>query len=559
MSFTVLPKSFRGRLALLFGFLSFLVGLPTYLYLSSVYQEQLIDDQYDAVHALAKAAATVYSENLLERRREIELLSQTPLYRKAPLDSPEFQASLERLKESYPHYSWLGLADDNGTVRAASSGHLVGVNVSSRPWFSGGSQGIFSGDLHEALLLAKLLKKAETGQPIRFVDFSVPVYGDNGKLRGVLGAHIHWQWANRVMAVVTPPNAHEMGLDMFVVNKDNHIIFPEGTDPRFAVPKVLAEEKISHGEFINWDDGKSYLSAAAAILDPVSNTPLGWRIVARKPRDVVLADVTKLQRIVLSVSVVAALVFLLLAWGIASSVSGPLERLTERARRLEQGDEETSFDVQGGSTELRRLSSALQGMAGKLLDSKHMLEARVAERTEALQRLNKELEGLARTDTLTQVPNRLAANERLELEFSRFQRSGMTYSVLMMDIDLFKRINDSHGHPVGDTVLRHVAAVISHLLRQTDFMARVGGEEFQIVLPMTPLVDALGVAEQIRAAVNGNPIDPVGTVTISIGAATVESSDTNADAAVLRADQCLYQAKEQGRNRVVGNLSSAIE
>ena len=100
----LLPTSFRGRLALLFGLMSLLVGLPAYLYISSVHRAQLISDQRDTLQALAKATATVFAQNLLERRREIELLSRTPLYRDAPLDSAEFPASLDRVQSAYPEY-----------------------------------------------------------------------------------------------------------------------------------------------------------------------------------------------------------------------------------------------------------------------------------------------------------------------------------------------------------------------------------------------------------------------------------------------------------------------
>lgn len=101
-----------------------------------------------------------------------------------------------------------------------------------------------------------------------------------------------------------------------------------------------------------------------------------------------------------------------------------------------------------------RLANALQHMAAGLLEGKRTLEAKVAERTLALQQLNERLETLARTDTLTQIANRLAGNERLALEFSRFKRSGSAYTVLIMDIDFFKRVNDTHGHPAGDAVRR---------------------------------------------------------------------------------------------------------
>ncbi len=559
MDRALLPTSFRGRLALLFSLMSLLVGLPAYLYISSVHRAQLINDQSDSLQALAKATATVFAQNLLERRRDIDLLSRTPLYRDAPLDSPEFPASLERLQSAYPDYSWIGLADTHGIVRAASSGHLQGVDVSKRPWYAGGRSGIFAGDLHEALLLANLLEKPDGGQPLRFIDLAAPIYDRDGQLRGVLGAHIHWRWASSVMDVVRPPKAGETGLEMLVINKDDHIIFPEREDLRQPLPPALSGANSATDGFIAWSDGKTYLTAVAAINEPVAATPLHWRIVVRQPESVVLAGVTGLQRAVLAISVAAASTFLLLTWAIAGGISRPLEKLTEHARRLEAGDENVAFDLSGGSSELRRLAKALQRMAGRLLDAKHTLEAKVTERTLALQQLNEHLENLARTDTLTQISNRLAGNERLTLEFSRFKRSGNAYTVLIMDIDFFKRVNDTYGHPTGDTVLRHVAALISRSVRRTDFVARIGGEEFMVLLPMTPLAEGLHVAEQIRAAVATHPVEPVGALSISIGAATVTHDDDEADATVRRADKCLYWAKSEGRNRVIGEAQDDAE
>ncbi len=546
-----LPSSFRSRLALLFGLLSLLVGSPTYYYLSSVHRQQLIVERQEHLQALATAAATVFAENLVERRREIVLLASTPLYLNAPLDSPEFPASLERLKESYPQYSWLGLADNDGRVRAATSGHLTGVDVRQRPWFSFGRQAVFAGDLHEALLLAKLFAVEGQGGPMRFIDFSAPVFDAQGALKGVLGAHIHWRWAAEVMRVVMPANREEIGLDMFIVNRVNQIIYPENADPSTRVPAAAAASGKEVRPFHDWGDEQAFLTASATVREPVAGSPLHWRIVVRQPEAVVLASVNRLQDVVLAVTLIGGLVFLLLAWLAASGISRPLERLTERARRLEQGDETVSFDMPGGSAELRRLSAALQGMSGKLLDSKHFLESKVAERTAELQRLNRELETLARTDALTGVANRLAGNERLQQEFARFRRSGEGYALLLMDIDHFKRVNDTYGHATGDLVLRHVASVVGSALRETDFMARVGGEEFMVLLPLTGLTQAQGVAEKVRAAVCTAPVLPIGEVAVSIGVATVSVDDGDADIAVVRADSQLYRAKAAGRNCVM--------
>ena len=501
MGRVLLPTSFRGRLALLFGLMSLLVGLPAYLYISSVHRAQLISDQCDSLQALAKATATVFAQNLLERRREIELLSRTPLYRDAPLDSAEFPASLDRVQSAYPEYSWIGLADTNGVVRAASSGHLQGVDVSKRPWFSGGRDGVFAGDLHEALLLAKLLDKPEGGQPLRFIDLAAPIYNREGQLRGVLGAHIYWHWASSVMDVVRPRKAAETGLEILIVNKDDHVIFPEREDLQQPVPPALSSANSTPNGFIEWGNGKSYLTAVAAIGEPVAATPLNWRIVVRQPESVVLTGVTGLQRVVLGISVAAAVIFLLLTWAIAGGISLPLERLTEHARRLEAGDEKVTFDLPGGSSELLRLANALQHMAAGLLDGKRTLEAKVAERTLALQQLNERLETLARTDTLTQIANRLAGNERLALEFSRFKRSGSAYTVLIMDIDFFKRVNDTHGHDAGDQVLAAFARTVAGYIRSTDILARWGGEEFVLLMVNTAADNGVALLERVRAAV----------------------------------------------------------
>ena len=166
-------------------------------------------------------------------------------------------------------------------------------------------------------------------------------------------------------------------------------------------------------------------------------------------------------------------------------------------------------------------------------------------------RSNKPLETLARRDTLTGVPNRLAANEWLAAQFKLLKRHGGTYAVLGIDIDFFKKVNDMHGHAIGDKVLRRVADILSKSVRETDLVARMGGEEFVIILLMTSLTDAHQVAEKIRLSVEKAVIPPVEQVTLSIGLAMASPSDANSEVALNRADALLYQAKHGGRNRVV--------
>jgi diguanylate cyclase (GGDEF)-like protein len=157
------------------------------------------------------------------------------------------------------------------------------------------------------------------------------------------------------------------------------------------------------------------------------------------------------------------------------------------------------------------------------------------------------------TDPLTGLLNRRYFNEQVQKEAARSRRHGLRFSVLMLDIDHFKRINDTYGHPVGDLAIKAVASVCNKALRPQDILARYGGEEFVIALPHTDAEGAGTVAERIRQAVEQIEIaaepGPV-RFTVSIGVSTYRR-DLPFEQIVGRADQALYQAKQTGRNRVV--------
>lgn len=163
------------------------------------------------------------------------------------------------------------------------------------------------------------------------------------------------------------------------------------------------------------------------------------------------------------------------------------------------------------------------------------------------------LHRLAMLDELTGLPNRRAALARLDVELQLARKLGQTLSVLMVDVDHFKRINDTHGHPVGDEVLRHVARTLGLTLRARDHLGRLGGEEFLAVLPDTSMGHTTGIAERMREAIANTPCpSSVGSidVTVSVGVATAQTLQEPPATLVERADAALYRAKRQGRNLV---------
>jgi diguanylate cyclase len=170
-----------------------------------------------------------------------------------------------------------------------------------------------------------------------------------------------------------------------------------------------------------------------------------------------------------------------------------------------------------------------------------------------LEKANEELAILSQTDGLTKLFNRSHWESCLQAEYKRWSRSQHSSSLVILDIDHFKKVNDTYGHVVGDEVIRHLSNLIRNHVRETDISGRYGGEEFVVLLADTPLKNAYVFAERLRSAVEAsvtqyNDIDI--KYTISIGIAEIEQTIKSYEAWIECADAALYHSKENGRNKV---------
>lgn len=243
-------------------------------------------------------------------------------------------------------------------------------------------------------------------------------------------------------------------------------------------------------------------------------------------------------------------------------LSALLAPLTEWTRALAEDMSQYRSVVDGMAGVLRSAPEQLAGhppdvtvgLLSSVVDANEQLQTRLQE---AEQRLKVQADAIslymseARTDALTRLPNRRAFDEGLARHVAQWRRHGHPLSVMMVDVDHFKKFNDTHGHQAGDQALRVVSQVLQSTMREADFVTRYGGEELAVILPATDIQEAQRAAQRARQAIEQAPISSgawTAHVTVSLGVAELHMAETAGDL-VGRADAALYAAKQAGRNR----------
>jgi diguanylate cyclase (GGDEF)-like protein len=436
----------------------------------------------------------------------------------------------------------LSIASPAGRVLCSSEPDVVSVDVGDRPFFK---EAVATGQF----TLSGLLVSRAFHRPI--IAAALPKGPPDHATNFVVVAALNLSWIEGLLADVLSGR----NITASIVDRDGVLVarYPKNEDlGSNDITRTPLFEKIASGQTDSFTapdlDGTTRVFATARLGDNA-------HLVVGVDRGQVLANINHQINVAYVVIACAVLFALLGVWlGSERFILRPLRSLAAKAERYGGGD----FSLHAGAfkwpPEFAPLNQALERMAQQL-----------AARENVLIEENRQLETLAQLDGLTGVANRRSFDAQLRGEWSTSAESGQPLSLLMIDVDHFKRFNDRYGHPAGDACLKAIAACLSRgELRRNDFIARYGGEEFAVVLPSLPSAAAMEIAERLRLAVFAlaleNNQSPLGRITISVGVAGLVGDGTKDAGALLEAaDAALYNAKRRGRNVVSGRTSKLVD
>lgn len=552
-------RSLRTQITLVFALL--VAGLTALLSFGfgELHKQRIERDAGATLATIAHNASRQLAQGLLERSRTIQVLADSGEIWKRGLDSPQVRQLLVRSQAIDTANLWIGVADIRGTVRAASNGMLEGASVLERPWFKAGLEQLHVGDVHPAKLLEKLLPPNASGEPHRFVDFAAPIRSGSETI-GVLAMHGSWDWTRQVLESLVPEDRAGSHVGLFVFDKDGNLIFAPA-EHRAAleaakqtipveVGRPVSDQLREAASVSQWADGKEYLTAAVRMTPRNTASDLGWQIVARSPVDIAFADADRAVRTALLIGALTMVLAVGIAWFAARRLSSDLYILADAASQVQSGPVGARIPLMNRNRDVHRLSAALVSMTDRLIKANSDMEEQVRLRTLALEEANRALDLQARTDPLTGLLNRRGFETRMEFALALARRSGRPLSLITIDVDHFKRVNDSFGHEVGDEVLRRLAWTLQMRLRASDVVARMGGEEFVALLPDTDLEGAQAIAQTIVETMRASPDPLAGQITVSAGVSSMSAAQDSAPELLRRSDAALYTAKETGRDKV---------
>ena len=517
-----------------------------FLFLLGLVATVLIVDGVREILAQRETLITVARERLAESARsgavrQSDFIGQVWSLLTLAVEMPEADVNAGnacrvpylRTADAIPWLAALGIVSPDGTIVCTTGDNSRGVMIGDRPYFQEALR-------TRSFALSEILLTRSDKRPGLLAAMPRIVAGD---IRSVVIARLDLDWLNTLVSRI----GEVSNVSVALADASGTVVSIHPHNDKAIGQKLSA---------IGWPDQRARdlrvfeHTGPDGLIRIFAAAPLAHgsgQIVVGADKAVVLAPA---QTATLYGSIKLALVLVIgagaLCFGVERLVVRPLEALAAVSTKLGEGDLSARTDEVDVSPELAELGRTFNHMA-----------ARLALRDAELRAVNQHLAELATVDPLTGLANRRLFDERLANEWRRAERSEKPLSAIIFDVDCFKAYNDRYGHAAGDDCLRKVAAVIAGEKREGDLAARIGGEEFALILPGADPYRAMHVARLVRLKLQSLALphagSPLGIVTISAGVSSrLGTERLSAENLMAAADEALYRSKRSGRNRVTG-------
>ena len=509
------------RLNRLILFLAITVAILTFansLYSNyEVQKEQLVLQALEVNRAYASKLSDTTEVFLASSQQQLTYTSS--LLSKKMADKTFLKEEVDRLRLQTNSFNSVVITDETGLAKAVSpeTTGLLGRQLKS------------TGSL-EALEKKRFLISKPYISTIKnlLVFISTPIFDQENNYSGFVGGTIYLKEPN-ILSKILGQHYYKNGSYIYVVDKQKQILYHPDID-RIG-DFVINNDGID--DIIKNQEGGIVLKNSNGIdmLAGYANIPsTDWIIITQSPLDSTLIPLTGImEKVILRTMPMAIAVFIFI-WFFARAISRPLQLLAEKARSLDNPEVNEEIEkINSWYVESLSLKKAI-------LSGVKLLHNQIGQ-----------LQRDSETDPLTGANNRRA----FQVKLKKLVLLEQPFSILSLDIDYFKLVNDNYGHNVGDEVLKQQTQLMNRFCRDGDMVARTGGEEFVLLLKGAELNDAFLVAERLRITTEKENFQTVGHITVSIGISAWSDASVSIDEILSSADKALYEAKGQGRNRCI--------
>lgn len=464
---------------------------------------------------------------------------------------------LMSFNQRHPDFKTMLIANDQAEVIHSSPPELINkvtsenepLNISDRIYY------IEAINSNKPFISAGFIGRGFGEDLLTAISVGVPNTEMTGRNIGIVEGSYYLNSSSRLKNIIDTENATIFGI---LVDQNGKVLMASshlGLDSlqSFDLQKST-DESYNHDLVSLLNEAGEVNSQAYYSVD--SDFSWGWRLYTLQDEGQFVSVIEKSLLIFALSIILVVLISNFLARNISRSWSYYIHRLNKIIDKHDELDDLSEFETNSQlPQEVSNLYQEIKRSRLKIVSMNKNLQKKVAKRTEKLQKMNAQLNVIARRDALTKLHNRYAFNEMLDVFWVDCQKELIPFSMMVIDIDHFKKINDNFGHPVGDSVLIQLAKILAfYEVDSKQFVSRMGGEEFSILLKGSSSIKAADMAEKIRQQIEQTVfkvgLDKKIHITVSIGLATIDANELTAVKLYQLADAALYEAKESGRNQL---------